>query len=78
LPSSYDRSSLLWNAGASYLCFKNKKGEISFTAFDILKQFNNLTRTVGGNYIEDTQSLTLQRYFMVGFKYFFGRLKEDN
>jgi hypothetical protein len=77
LPASYDRSSLLWNAGASYICFKNKRGEISFTAFDILKRFNNLARSIGGNYIEDTQSLTLQRYFMTGFKYFFGKLKEQ-
>jgi hypothetical protein len=78
LPPNYDRSSLLWNASASYICLKNKRGEITATAFDILRQFNNLVRNVGSNYIEDTQSNNLQRYVMVGFKYFFGKVKEDN
>jgi hypothetical protein len=78
LPAAYDRSSFLWNASASYVCLKNKKGEISVSAFDILQQFNNLVRNVGSNYIEDTQSNNLQRYVMVGFKYFFGKIKEDN
>jgi hypothetical protein len=75
LPANYDRSSLLWNASASYICLKNKRGEITATAFDILRQFNNLVRNVGSNYIEDTQSNNLQRYVMVGFKYFFGKIE---
>lgn len=77
LPFGYNRSSLLWNTSASFICLKNKKGEISFTAFDILRQFNNLVRIVGSNYIEDTQSNNLQRYFMIGFKYFFDKIKTD-
>lgn len=75
LPANYDRSSLLWNASASYICLKNKRGEITATAFDILRQFNNLVRNVDSNYIEDTQSNNLQRYVMVGFKYFFGKIE---
>jgi hypothetical protein len=74
LPANFKKASLLWNTGASVLCLKSKKAEISFTAFDMLKQFNNLTRTIGSNYIEDTQSNNVQRYLMAGFKYFFGKI----
>lgn len=76
LPAGFDKSSLLWNAQGSYLCLKNRKGEISFSAFDILKQFNNLTRTIAGNYIEDSQVNNLQQYFMLGFKYHFGAIEK--
>ncbi|NII25834.1 outer membrane beta-barrel protein [Pseudoflavitalea sp. X16] len=74
LPAGFDKSSLLWNIKGSYLCLKSRKVEITFSAFDILKQFNNLTRTTSGNYIEDSQANNLQQYFLLGFTYHFGAI----
>jgi len=68
------KSSTLWNATASLICLKSRKVEVLFAGFDLLKQFNNLSRTVHANYIEDTESNNLQQYFMVGVKYSFSRI----
>jgi hypothetical protein len=74
LEAGFKKSSMLWNATASLICLKSRKIEILFAGFDLLKQFNNLSRTVQANYIEDTESNNLQRYFMVGVKYGFGKI----
>jgi hypothetical protein len=74
LTAGSKRSSMLWNATASLTCLKSRKIELVAAAFDLLRQFNNLSRTVEANYIEDTQSNNLQRYFMIGVKYSFGKI----
>jgi hypothetical protein len=77
LPGNFDKSSIFWNMELAYLCFKNKNGEISFTAFDLLKQNRNINRTVAENYIEDSQANNLQQYFMVGFTWNFSKLQQS-
>ena len=42
-------------------------GELKFSVNDILDQNQSITRTTGDNYIQDTRSLVLKRYFMVSF-----------
>jgi hypothetical protein len=74
LNAGFNKNSTLWNASASLVCLKSRKIEVLAAAFDLLRQFNNLSRTVVANYIEDTQSNNLQRYFMVGFKYSFSKI----
>ena len=74
LNAGFKKSSTLWNASASLICLKSRKIEVLFAAFDLLKQFNNLSRTVQANYIEDTQSNNLQRYFMMGVKYSYSKI----
>lgn len=63
----FNQSIPLWNASLSKQIFKNKNGEIKFSVNDILNQNQSITRTVADNYIEDTRSMVLKRYFLVSF-----------
>jgi len=76
LPKEFDKSSLLWNVDFSLLCLKNK-GEIKLTGYDLLRQNNNMIRTVSGNFIEDSRSNNLRRFLMFGFAYNFKSLKSS-
>jgi hypothetical protein len=55
----------LWNASMSKQVFKKKNGEIKISVNDILNQNQSITRSTGDNYIQDTRSMVLRRYFMV-------------
>lgn len=55
----------LWNASLSKQVFKNKNGELKFSVNDLLNQNQSITRTAGDNYLLDTRSMVLRRYFMV-------------
>lgn len=61
----FNQSIPLWNAGISKQVFKKKNGEIKFSVNDILNQNQSITRSTGENYIQDTRSMVLKRYFMV-------------
>lgn len=61
----YNQSIPLWNASLSKQVFKKKNGEIKFSVNDILNQNQSIARTTGDNYIQDTKSMVLRRYFMV-------------
>ena len=63
----YNQSIPLWNASFSKQLFKNKNGELKFSVNDILNQNQSITRTTGDNYVTDTRSMVLKRYFMVSF-----------
>ncbi|MCB0741514.1 MAG: outer membrane beta-barrel protein, partial [Chitinophagaceae bacterium] len=65
----FNQSIPLWNASISKQLFKNNAGEIKFSVNDILNQNQSINRTTGENYFQDTRSMVLQRYFMVGFQY---------
>jgi uncharacterized membrane protein YgcG len=67
--AGFNLSVPLWNASAAYLLFKKKNGEIRFSIYDILDQNKSITRTVGINYIKDTYTQVLQRFFLVSFMY---------
>ncbi|RNL87897.1 TonB-dependent receptor [Sinomicrobium pectinilyticum] len=69
LPDDFEKSSLLWNMDISWLFLKDKRGELKFRVFDLLKQNRNINRIATQNYIEDTQSNNLQQYFMLSFGY---------
>jgi hypothetical protein len=61
----------LWNAYVSLLLFKKQNGEVRVGCIDILNQNKSINRTVGDNYIEDTYTRVLQRFFLVSFMYNF-------
>ncbi|THU36049.1 TonB-dependent receptor [Niastella caeni] len=61
----------LWNAYISCLLFKKQNGELRISGIDLLNQNKSITRSVGDNYIEDTYTQVLQRYFFVSFLYNF-------
>lgn len=59
----------LWNAYIAQQVFKKKNGEIKLSVNDILNQNQSISRSVGDNYIVDTRTMVLQRYFMLTFTY---------
>lgn len=65
----YNQALPLWNAYIAQQVFKKKNGEIRFSVNDILNQNESITRSVGDNYIVDTRTMVLKRYFMLTFIY---------
>jgi len=65
----FNQSLPLWNASIAQQLFKKKNGEIKFSVNDILNQNQSVTRSVGDNYVVDTRTMVLQRYFMLTFTY---------
>ncbi|MBO9727026.1 MAG: TonB-dependent receptor [Chitinophaga sp.] len=77
-PVGYNLTSTMWNANIAKYVFPKKQGMIKVQAFDLLKQYVSVTRTVADTYIQDTQSNVLQQYFMVSFTYFLNRFGGNN
>lgn len=69
LASSYNVPVYLGSATISKVVFKNQRGRISLVANDILNQGASYSRVSGQNYIEDTYSIKLRRYVLLGFSY---------
>ena len=69
LSASYNTNYYLWNLSLGCKIFKNKRGEISASVFDLLNQNQDISRTVTDTYIEDDQTLTLKRYVSLSFSY---------
>lgn len=63
----YNQQIPLWNARISKQFFKKKNGELRFSVNDLLNQNESITRTTSDNYIQDTRSIVLRRYFLVSF-----------
>ncbi|MEQ8809460.1 MAG: outer membrane beta-barrel protein, partial [Imperialibacter sp.] len=71
LSEGYDQNFALWNLSIGKKLFKDKRGELSLFAYDLLKQNNSISRNVTDAYVEDVQTEVLQRYFMAKFTYSF-------
>jgi hypothetical protein len=71
LTQGFNQNFLLWNASFGKKVFKNQRGEIKVTAFDLLKQNNSISRNIMDGFIEDVETQVLQRYFMLNFNYNF-------
>ena len=59
----------LWGASLSKLFLKGQRGELKFTANDILNRNLGINRTTVQNFIEDSRVNTVRRYFMLSFTY---------
>jgi hypothetical protein len=64
----FEQSAIFWNMSLGVKILKDK-GTIKLTAYDLLDQNINTRRSVTADYIQDSQSTVLQRYFMLGFTY---------
>ena len=69
LSEGFNQNYFLWNLGVGKKFLKDRKGELRLNVFDLLKQNQNIVRTVQENYIEDVQNVVLQQYFMLTFTY---------
>ena len=65
----YNQNLPLLNASIAQLLFKKKNGELKFSVHDLLNQNESITRTVTQNYILDSRTTVLKRYFMLTFTY---------
>ena len=65
----------LWNASIGAKLFKDQRGEILLSVYDILNQNNSVNRMITESYIQDTQTEVLNRYAMLTFKYNFKKFK---
>ncbi|HEX8313630.1 MAG TPA: outer membrane beta-barrel protein, partial [Flavisolibacter sp.] len=74
LTSGYNQNYAIWNAGLAKQIFKNKRGEIKASVYDILNQNTSISRTVDLNYIQDVRNTTLKRFFMLTFTYRINRM----
>jgi hypothetical protein len=73
--NDFKKSEVLWNVSADKKFLKKKRGTLRLQLFDILNDRNNIQRYVGGNYMSDSQSNTINRYFMASFSYQFSIVK---
>ena len=70
--SDFDSDFWLWNVSLGYT-FADEKAIVKFTVYDLLDQNINTRRTTGDDFIQDTNQLILERYFMLSFTYKFSK-----
>lgn len=76
LTGSLDNTVLLWTAGIGKQLFKDKRGEIQISVFDILNQNNQISQHFYDSYFEESTSNVLTRYAMLSFSYNLSKFRE--
>lgn len=59
----------IWNASLSKQFLKYNRGELKFSAYDLLNENIGISRNSNQNYIEDSRVNILRRFFMLSFTY---------
>ena len=62
--SDFNKSSYFWNTSLGYQFYK-KQMILKLKVYDLLNQRQNIERTIGDNFVEDSEELVLRRYFML-------------
>ncbi|MBN9301576.1 MULTISPECIES: TonB-dependent receptor domain-containing protein [Dysgonomonas] len=73
--NDFKKKEILWNASVSKLFLKKKRGTLKVEFYDILNDRNNLSRYVSSNYMSDSRTNSINRYFMFSFSYKFNIIK---
>ncbi len=69
LTDGFNQDFFLWSGGVAKKFFKEQRGELELSVFDVLGQNTAISRTVTEIYIQDLQQTVLQRYAMLTFRY---------
>jgi hypothetical protein len=77
LSEGFNQNFMLWNISLGKKFMKENRGELSLSAFDILKQNRNISRIVTETYIEDANNVVLEQYFMLNFMYTIRNFKDQ-
>ena len=64
-----DETLPLWKASLSRYIFKDRRGEIRLSMFDVLDENRGISRSSDANYLEEIKSNSLGRYVMLSFVY---------
>jgi len=64
----FDNTAILWNISLGYQ-FLDDDATVKVQVYDLLDENVDTRRTIGDDYIQDTQSLILTRYAMLSFTY---------
>jgi hypothetical protein len=73
-----NRDMTLWTADLSKKVFKNQRGTVKLSVYDILKQNSSYTRTTTDNYVADVRSNIIGQFFMLSFLYRFNSFGGSN
>ncbi len=72
---AFNRSYFLWNMALGKKFFKDQRGDLRLSVFDVLMQNNSISRTVNDFYVDDIRNVVLQQYYMLTFTYKFKKYK---
>ena len=74
----FKNTEFLWNATVAKQFMRKKLATIKLQCYDILNDRNNVIRTVTGNYVSDTRTNMIGRYFLITLSYRFNFLKSSS
>ncbi|MDR1763534.1 MAG: outer membrane beta-barrel protein [Dysgonamonadaceae bacterium] len=74
MSAGYNKNETLWNAEISKQFLKQNRGTLRLQFTDILHQRLNISRQVGGDYIQDSEFTALSSYFLLSFSYRFNQI----
>lgn len=66
---SFDSQYTLWNMGVAKKFLKDSRGELELSVFDLLGENQSFDQRVTAQYVQESQTQVLQRYFMLTFTY---------
>ncbi|MDR1810620.1 MAG: outer membrane beta-barrel family protein, partial [Prevotella sp.] len=74
LSAGYNKNEVMWNAEVSKQFLRQNRGSLRFQITDILHQRLNIRRSVGGDYVQDSEFTALPSYFIISFAYRFNQV----
>lgn len=69
LTDGFNQNYILWNMSVGRKFLKDNRGDFRLTVYDLLNQNTSISRTITAAYIEDVETVVLQRYVMATFTY---------